>query len=188
MAGVNRALYKNNKIILEQFAATKKPCIFLSHRSLDKDMVEKISNYIKSLEIDVYFDKDDEVLQTADLMENDKLITECIQKGLQESTHIMCILSETTISSWWVPYEIGYGENLAREIVSIKLANLREENVPSYLKIRSCLNGWMDLEIYLDNIIRKYGILNESAYSIHKNKIYAFSSGNNHPLSKYFNK
>ena len=110
--GINRALNNISKSLNEsvKFASKNKPCVFLSHRSLDKDMVEEIGKYIMKAGLDIYLDKYDEELQRADKGKNDKLITECIQKGISESTHIMCLLSPNTINSWWVPYEIGYAD------------------------------------------------------------------------------
>lgn len=190
MPGINRAITNINKSLNEKYAIGKGPCIFLSHRSLDKDMVDKIAKYIMDLEIDVYYDKNDEVLQAADARKNDEVTTKCIQNGVKESTHILCILSPNTVTSWWVPYEIGYGENMKRKIFSIRRSNLEKEKIPAYLRIRPCLMGWGELENYLDNIIREYGVMNESQYFAHKLEVDIFKSASMqfHPLSKYFDK
>lgn len=181
MPGTNRALYKNNKVLLETFSASHKPCIFLSHRSLDKDMVEQIAEFIIGLEIDVYFDKYDQDLQSADKLKNDIATTACIQKGVTGSTHVMCILSPNTISSWWVPYEIGYGENMHKKIFSVKMKDVADIYIPSYLKIRDLLIGSEKISEYLFNIATEYNVLNESS-NFHKK----YNFGTTNLLYKYF--
>lgn len=183
--GINRALDNTYKTFNERYASIKKPCIFLSHRSLDKDMVEIIGKYIMSKGIDIYFDKYDKNLQRADAEGNDEATTKCIQEGLKESTHVMCILSKITVTSWWVPYEIGYGENIAKDIFSLKLAELRKEDIPAYLRIRECLMGWSELDNYLLKLAIKYSTLNESECEKYKYKQQIYKSASVHPLSQY---
>jgi hypothetical protein len=71
MAGINRASliavnesYKFNKILSS--VGENKPCIFLSHISVDKQSVEGIADYImEKADIDVYLDIHDDELQRA---------------------------------------------------------------------------------------------------------------------------
>lgn len=185
--GINRALDNVHKTFNERYASIEKPCIFLSHRSLDKDMVEDIGKYIMNKGIDIYFDKYDKNLQKADAQGNDEATTKCIQEGLKESTHVMCLLSPVTVTSWWVPYEIGYGENIAKDIFSLKLAELKKEYIPAYLRIRECLMGWSELDEYLMKLIIKFSILNESEYKTYNHQqIYKNASA--HPLSQYLDR
>ncbi|BAQ14690.1 hypothetical protein CBB2_2580 [Clostridium botulinum] len=187
--GINRALNNEYKSFNERYGfSSAKPCIFLSHRSLDKDAVEDIGKYIKSKGIDIYLDKYDQNLQRADKEGNDKDTTECIQKGLKSSTHIMCILSEDTVNSWWVPYEIGYGEKIPIEISSLKLAELEEKEIPAFLRIRNCMMGRSELDNYLEKIIRIYNTLTESEYKTYKNQKIMFEYASVHPLAKYLDK
>ena len=61
MAGINRALYENRHL-----AKANKPCIFLSHISVDKSSATAIGTYItKHGDIDIYLDVDDSDLQNA---------------------------------------------------------------------------------------------------------------------------
>lgn len=191
--GVNRARMEakgyGNKY---GFHSRSKPCIFLSHRSLDKDMVRKIGKYINKVGIDIYLDESDIGLQIATNNNDDRAITDCIQKGLKTSTHVLCLLSNETASSWWVPYEVGYGEMGDKEIASLKLKKLTY-HVPSYLKIRELINNIEELNKYLIKISNAYGMrpirfdshniygykLNENASIIAKSK--------SHPLVEYLN-
>src|SRR5438552_1362788 len=108
MAGINRALTENRYLakiseILEQ------PCIFLSHISVDKAAVTKLADYITARgHIDIYLDINDQELQRAADTEDAAGVTAFIERGLTNSTHVMCLVSANTVRSWWVPYELGF--------------------------------------------------------------------------------
>lgn len=156
--GVNRAKdYMRQYIYANEENIYKKSCIFLSHRSLDKPVVRMIASYIAKAGIDYYLDEEDAELQQADEEGNDNKTVECIQNGIRCSSHILCILSDTTIHSWWVPYEIGYGENENRNIASIKIKNLSESEIPAYLRVRNCMMGLEQLNKYLEKVPTSYG-------------------------------
>ena len=194
--GENRALNSIYKSVNEQYSmASKKPCIFLSHRSLDKIMVEKIGKYIMDAGFDIYLDKYDEELQKADELGNDKKVTECIQKGLEGCTHVLCLISPTTVGSWWVPYEIGYGEKSKKEIVSLQLKSIPDKNIPAYIRIRTCLGGINALNDYLQKSISKHtGSIAKSFSAWNKDEYYQSSEASIiqessiwHPLKDYLN-
>ncbi|CAK7056093.1 toll/interleukin-1 receptor domain-containing protein [Tissierella sp.] len=189
--GINRAI-ELKKSFSERYVERKNPCIFLSHRSLDKDMVRKIGEYITKAGIDIYLDENDSLLQDADASGNDQVTVSCIQRGLMESTHVLCILSRTTVSSWWVPYEIGYAEKGAKGIASLKISNLKKEEIPSYLRIKECLMGIKELNRYLLKVGAQVGLpienipsYNYSEYNLRKNASIIQESYSYHPLRNY---
>lgn len=192
MLGINRALNKQ-KNFNESAGVYKvkiKPCIFLSHRSLDKKMVIKIGDYINTAGIDTYLDVNDENLQNADLKNDDEKVTECIQKGVSTSTHIMCLISPVTVESWWVPYEVGYGDRADKHLCSFILRSINEKDLPSYIKAKILLHGISDLNTYLQNIALAYSmqpqLIDEgtSIYGPSGPKIQKASTV--HPLYNYF--
>lgn len=193
--GINRALIVNKSFNQHYTTASlRKPCIFLSHRSLDKDMVREIGKYITKAGIDIYLDENDQELQNADAEGNDRKVTQCIQKGIEESTHVLCLLSPSTISaeSWWVPYEIGFGERGKKDICSLKLKPLNENLIPSYLKIRRWLKGIHDLNAYLQEInnknnyvIKSFSKYNDSQYKLYNDSAILEESVSFHPLKDY---
>ena len=134
----------------------KKPCVFLSHRSIDKPKAKAIAAYIAKAGIDYYLDEEDEDLQQADEEGNDINTVSCIQRGIECSSHILCILSETTVNSWWVPYEVGYGESKGRNIASIKTKMLPQSLIPAYLRIRNCMMGLTQFNEYLRKVSATY--------------------------------
>ncbi|MEC1717789.1 toll/interleukin-1 receptor domain-containing protein [Schinkia azotoformans] len=191
--GINRA---TQKPLLEFASIDKgKPCIFLSHISLDNSLVEKIGEYIIKAGIDIYLDSKDADLQKAVDQKNDLAVTKFIEDGINKSTHLMCIISEKTQNSWWVPYEIGYGKKASKNIVSMNLKTIPSDKLPSYINITQHLTGIKSLNQFLKNLSMTN--LNETpkTYSMNENKQYQIAqegsiiqeSYSYHPLKDYFN-
>jgi hypothetical protein len=93
MSGINRALTEN-RILAKAREILEQPCIFLSQISVDKVAVKRIADYITSRgDIDIYLDANDEELQRAAKTEDAAAITAFIERGLTNSTHVMCLVS-----------------------------------------------------------------------------------------------
>ncbi len=153
MAGINRAdpeIFKAfTKALLE--SKYKKVCIFISHISVDKTIAINIGEYIRvNADFDIYLDIYDTDLQQAVSRGDDRKITEFIEKGINECTHVLCLLSSTTKNSWWVPYEIGFAKKGSKQIASLALKDAGQ--LPSYLKIERVIPGTKSLNVYLENI------------------------------------
>lgn len=171
------AINRANPSTFERYSYNKgdKPCIFISHKSEDKEKAINIGNYIiQAYGIDIYLDIYDSGLQSATLNNDHKTIVNHIHKALSHSTHLMCVISDMTSTSWWVPYEIGYAKKSNREISSLKLKNIID--VPSFLKIETVLMGTKSLNDYLKKI--------NNNKTINENFEYYKS---NHPLYNYLN-
>lgn len=183
MAGRNRALpapamesYNFNKSYAA--AGEDKPCIFLSHISIDKAAVKGIADYImEKADIDVYLDIHDDALQRAVDRGDSEEITALIERGIASSSHAMCLISEETIKSWWVPYELGYAKKSGKEISSLKLKGSVE--LPDFLKIGILIRGTKSLNAYIERVISDYKIT-KSYSSI--NESLESHTESNHPL------
>lgn len=194
LIGENRALPSYQGTITKYATATKKPCIFLSHISLDKDTVIKIGNYIMKAGLDIYLDIYDTNLQSAVINNDDKEITKCIEKGIQDSTDVLCLLSNSTVNSWWVPYELGYGKRCEKVLATMSLKDL-SVNLPSYIKITNYISGIKDLNIYIENILKRYtsetitkfSSYQDSSYNISKQASILQESISYHPLRNILN-
>lgn len=179
--GINRA--QMNKSFNEYASEGNRRCIFLSHASKDKEAVRNIGGYIMKAGVDIYLDENDSDLQTAiESPDNHSSVTQCIENGLSKSTDILCIVSEDTKSSWWVPYEVGYGKKSDAQIATLLLEDVRE--IPSYLYISKLLKDIYALNLYLDSL-EKSIIFNESFQYKYTNSSGKFEPSNHHPLSKY---
>jgi hypothetical protein len=174
MAGQNRALLTENAIAQLNFSRHNTvPCVFLSHKSEDKDWVRTIGEYItKVYEFDIYLDEQDEKLQKATQTGDSAAVTACIQKGIDYSTHLLCFVSEKTKESWWVPYEIGYATASPKKLPVATLRSARKIYLPDYLNITDVIRGKQELDKYLSkmsttsqvalNRQRDYALMTES--------------------------
>lgn len=108
-------------------------CIFLSYTSEDRNTVKKIGEYIQNAGFNIYLDIYDDKLQQA-VSEGDPIaITKNIEKGLSFSTDVVSIVSEETVGSWWVPYEIGYGKRANKPLATLTLKDT--VTIPAFLEI-----------------------------------------------------
>lgn len=128
MSDISRSIFKN------QVREHREKCVFISHKKEDEQAAIDIGSFLMEIVgVNIYLDILDEPLQTATQTENDRLIVESIKKGLECSTHLLCLISDKTHLSWWVPYEIGIADNKNISIASLKLKVVND--IPSFLKI-----------------------------------------------------
>lgn len=175
----------NTMAYLFEAASKEKPCIFLSHTRQDKQHVINIGNYIMQAGFNIYLDIYDSDLQKAADTENHEAITRCLEKGIENSTHMLCFVSEKTRESWWVPYEIGYGKGKANHIATLLMKDFNLDNIPSFLSISEIIKGIKSLNDYLYQIslesqtfLEKYGAADTSPNTIEPNS-------DPHPLDPY---
>ncbi len=159
MTGINRAEIKDEYIFAE-YKRQNKDCIFISHKKEDEHVAIALGNYIMDvLGKDIYLDIYDCDLSEAVSVENDVAIVQSIQNGISCSTHLVCIISDKTKVSWWVPYEIGYAETNLKSlngdlIASAKVTNISD--IPSFLKVKRTLSSTRELVNFL-KISSRYG-------------------------------
>lgn len=181
--GINIA--ENTQITNKSFSSKQKPVVFLSHKSEDKAFVEAIGEYLMKSGIDIYLDKNDFKLQSAVINEDPQKITECIQEGIAKSDYILCFVSEKTINSWWVPYEIGYGKKSNKEISTLVRENVKY--IPDFLKIEEIIDSIDDINLYIKRIAtnNKMPLLEQYWYQSEISQEHIIKSNKYHDLSKY---
>lgn len=64
----------------------------------------------------------------------------------------MCLVSNATQTSWWVPYEVGYAKKSDKKISTLKYKDILD--VPSFLKVEDVIRGSKQLNVYLSTITR----------------------------------
>lgn len=111
-----------------------RPCVFLSHYGKDKASVVKIAAYFDSVGVDYYLDIKDHNLQKAVDDRDEVLISQFIELGIKNSTHLLAILSEQTKESWWVSYEIGFAKRDGVGLAHLVLREVRGK-LPEFLNI-----------------------------------------------------
>lgn len=178
MAGINRAL-SENRTVAKAAAILNRPCIFLSHISVDKSAAIAIGEYIRNRgDIDIYLDIHDQQLQTAANSGDAVAITYFIEKGLSNSTHIMCLATADTARSWWVPYELGFAKNAGANLATLKFKNVV---LPAYLEISEIIHGTKSLNAYLTEV--KFSL--QKAETRNLTEALIKSSAMPHPLDSY---
>lgn len=177
MAGINRAL--SNYINLSESRKTSGiKCVFLSHQQKDKDVCRKIADYLLAANIDVYFDEDDADLKFYRQTNRPQGVVDSIKKGINKSSHMLAIVSPSTINSQWVPWEVGYGyDNSILGVLTLK--GINDNQLPDYLKTTSIIRGTKSLNNYLSQITGRIESSMENSYLI---KNFSMS---NHPLDNY---
>lgn len=127
---------------------TDKSCVFLSHKKEDQAIAEELGNFLmKKMDVDIYLDIYDPILQEAVSVENDAKIVASITKGLKMSDILLCIVSDKTRLSWWVPYEIGVADHAGLKIASIRTKFIND--FPSFLKTKQTIDQLSDLVSFI---------------------------------------
>jgi hypothetical protein len=180
VSGLNRALLENRQLA-KASAYLGHPCVFLSHISVDNPAVERIADYITQYgDIDIYLDGNDDDLQRAANRGDAAAVTEFIERGLSNCTHILCLVSASTVRSWWVPYELGFGKKSGKPLATLKLKDAID--LPAYLEISEIIPGTKSLNSYLTRI--KRGLSKSAAISDLTESLLRHSASS-HPLDAY---
>jgi hypothetical protein len=186
MAGINRAkptpMFESYSLNKSANQLPSRPCIFLSHISVDKEAAIQIGDYITNYaDIDIYLDIYDNDLQQAAILQDPVKITDFIESGISKSTHAMCLISQNTAKSWWVPYELGFAKKAGKSLCSLKLKG--DVQLPEFLSISDILHGTRSLNQYIEKVVKTW----ESRNSLTSKIEIALESHSSmsHPLDKY---
>jgi hypothetical protein len=93
----------------------------------------------------------------------------------------MCIISDNTANSWWVPYELGFGKHMGRPLCSLRL---KDVSLPAYLAISEIIRGTDSLNRYLTRVRRG---LSKSASVTNLTESLLRASMQGHPLDGFLN-
>ena len=108
--GTNLANIKD-KLAFALHASSDEKCVFISHKKDDEEVACLIGNFLMNeININIYLDINDCELKESVILEDNEKIVDSIKTGLECSTHLLCLVSEKTKLSWWVPYEVGYAD------------------------------------------------------------------------------
>jgi hypothetical protein len=188
MRGINRAIKDGDKLekatrILFEIQKEDVPCIFISYQRKDEKYASDVADYITSKQLDVYFDLEDNDLKQINQTANPLAVTNSIRKGLNQSQYMIVIVSPTTSTSPWVPFEVGYAfDKKGDKMKILRHKGILKSSMPAYLKVKELLNGTASLNRFL-NTIRKNHFIYESLEK--GGKIKTFSAFQSNPLNIY---
>ncbi|SHN12468.1 toll/interleukin-1 receptor domain-containing protein [Flavobacterium xinjiangense] len=181
---------------MKKISISNRPCVFLSHKKEDKQACREIAKYLSKAEIDYYLDEEDTGLQSAASANDPYLITESIKKGIRESSHMLCVVSEKTFQSNWIPFEVGYGhaaiidkamiEKSRDQKIKLSILTLKEiseRSLPDFMKVGYQIRGTISLNKYISELTNESEskLINENRL---QSKSYSFST---HVLDNYLN-
>lgn len=153
-------------------------CVFISHQKKDAAVCRKIADYLIEAGIDVYFDEYDKDLKEWRQINNPKNVVEAIKKGINRSTHMLCVFSANTLYSKWVPWEIGYGYDKTNLSV-LTLKGITDAQLPEYIKTVPIVRGTKTLNEYISEIT------GNSLQQMINKRVLLSSSTMSHPLDSY---
>lgn len=135
-------LRKGDADYLTKLEMKDTPCVFICHRSTDKPAARAVDELLRSWGFNTYFDENDTGLQAAFIAGDAEETVRRIDDGLIWSSHLLGVVSASTMKSWWVPYEIGSARARDKKIAHLML---EVAPLPDYIKIGRILTSQFDL-------------------------------------------
>lgn len=135
MAGRNRYFpgRLNEQVMLKDASALTGVCVFISHKWEDKEAAQVVARELAALDVDYWLDVEDDASVSAAQARDDKALSEAIERGIQNSSHLLALLTPRTRESWWVPYEIGAARAYSRSLIFLLHKDLKDR--PAWLSL-----------------------------------------------------
>ena len=112
--------------------------VFISHRTADDAKAQALALRLKTKHnILSYLDHFDPAASTT------KKITDLLVDRINTCTHLMALITNQTVGSWWVPFEIGVARQGDRRITSFDNSTVA---LPEYLTEWPVLKSDADLD------------------------------------------
>ncbi len=181
MTAINRINENKKFSSRDDFLRERIKCVFISYQNNDKSHAKKIADYLLNAGINVYFDEYDSDLKLSNQSNNPGQVTNALTKGINNSSHMLVIVSTTTMKSNWVPFEIGYGYDKT-DLSVLTLKGIPKNAVPDYIKTANIIRDIWDLNSLASNLrgIDKEVLINEHSIRDYNNSY--------HPLNTYMDK
>ncbi len=100
--------------------------VFISYARPNEAAAFNVYEALKKINVDCFIDKES--------VKSDQDITDQIQAHIDECTHLVLILSKTTMSSPWVPYEIGLADGKQKDIICYYTSGVTRSDLPDYIQ------------------------------------------------------
>ncbi|MFN8323969.1 MAG: toll/interleukin-1 receptor domain-containing protein [Chitinophagales bacterium] len=162
MAALNRFYYPTKYSSRSQVVALGVKCVFLSYQKNDLDAAVKVAEYLQNANIDVYFDRYDSDLKHHHQNGNPKEVTKAICNGINNSSHMLALVSPGTMYSTWVPFEIGFGYDKT-DLSVLCLKGIPKGKLPEYVRAAPIVRDIYDLNLFVERLTgRKKELLFET--------------------------
>jgi hypothetical protein len=113
--------------------------VFVSYFRPDEYIARQVNQYLRDSGVVTYLDVLDSAIATDG-------VTPRILSNLRTSTHLVAVISGSTQSSWWVPFEIGVATDRENRIATYAVSSVQ---LPDYLKIWPILRSNLDLSRFV---------------------------------------
>lgn len=123
-------------------------CVFISHQKRDSSAAKMIADYLIAAGVNVYFDEYDNTLD----LTNPTSVVAGIKDGLNHSSHLLVLLSQSALQSKWIPWEVGYAYD-TKKIISLTLKEISSYELPEYLQITRIIRGTNSLNELISEIL-----------------------------------
>lgn len=117
----------------------EEPDVFVSHKSDDTDTAEKVAETITKCGLKAYLDAWDPNVDG-----DGPELVDYIQSVIEYCNSLIAVVSHSTVSSWWVPLEIGIA--ITKDLHIGTFSYYEKRNFPSYLWKWPVLGNTRDLE------------------------------------------
>jgi hypothetical protein len=172
MSGYNRYYFSNKYKSRSEALLAGVKCVFISYQKTDRDHAQRVGDYLLNAGIDVYIDLNDTELRIHHQNNDPKKVTDAICKGINNSSHMLVIISPSTAQSSWVPFEIGYGYEKT-DLSVLCLKGIPRGRLPEYVRTANVVRDIYDLNnlvasftgLTKDRLVENKAIFNESSNS-----------------------
>jgi len=154
MTALNRYYWPTKYESRKAFINQNVKCVFISYQNKDKAEAKKITDYLISAGINVYFDEYDGDLKSSNQSSSPNNVTESLCKGINNSSHMLVVVSPSTIISKWVPFEIGYGYDKT-DLSVLCLKGIPKGGLPEYIRTARIIRDLYDLKYSLKSLVDK---------------------------------
>jgi len=120
--------------------------VFLSHKNEDGRLANSLAERLKLNGLDVFSDEIDPRLE-ADGPE----LAQYLHEALTDCTQLLMMLTDRTLSSWWVPLEIGAACERHKFITTFVAT---KASLPTYAKQWPYIRGEQDINAYCSESLR----------------------------------
>ncbi|MDN3657830.1 toll/interleukin-1 receptor domain-containing protein [Ferruginibacter paludis] len=151
---LNRFYYPTKFKTRNDFLLLNVKCVFISYQQKDKNEAKQVADYFQNAGIDVYFDEYDTELRIHHQGNNPKKVTESICNGINNSSHMIVIVSPNTVNSSWVPFEIGYGFEKT-DLGVLCLKGIPKGSLPEYIRTAPIIRDIYDLNNLIGRLTGK---------------------------------